>query len=178
MYPTFFVLKGNDGVRAGEFNVFEVQESFEEVLFHSRTSVSELKDGSLLVKAQCVSDSRALSKLFSVANRPVASSPHNRLNSCQGIIFCRKLLGMSPEYLVQKLRPQHVSKVYRFRSKVNGTLLIPHVYCLPSMPLNSHPRYMMVTFPLTFDNLCRDHVGVLNARSMTMKLKIVDLHFQ
>src|SRR5215469_9524080 len=82
--------------------------SFDEVFLHSRTPVSQLKDGSLLVKAQCESDSRALSKLCSVANRPVASS-HNRLNSCQGTIFCRKLHGMSPEYLVKKLRSQHVA---------------------------------------------------------------------
>ena len=34
---------------------------------------------------------------------------------------------------------------------------------------------MLVT--LTFDNLFRDQVGVLNARSMAIKLKIVDLHF-
>ena len=111
MYPTFFVLKEIDGVRTDEFNVFEVQESLDEVLVHSRTAVSELKDESLLVKAQCGSDSRALSKLYSVANRPVASSLHNRLNSCQGTIFCRKLLGMSPQYLVKKLCPQHVAKV-------------------------------------------------------------------
>src|SRR5215469_5896604 len=111
VFPTFFVLKKNDGVRAGEFNVFEVQESLEEVLLHPRTPVSKLKDGSLLVKAQCGSDSRALSKLCFVANRLVASSPHNRLNSCQGTIFCRKLLGMSPEYLVKKLSPQHVANV-------------------------------------------------------------------
>src|SRR5215469_366742 len=63
VYSTFFVLKGNDSVRTGEFNVFEVQESLEEVLLHPRTPVSELKDGSLLVKAHCGSDSRALSKL-------------------------------------------------------------------------------------------------------------------
>src|SRR5215469_12976908 len=89
VYPTFFILKGKYGVRAGEFDVFEVQESLEEVLLHPRTNVSELKDESLLVKAQCGSDSRALSKLCSVANRLVASS-QNRLNSCQGTIFCRK----------------------------------------------------------------------------------------
>src|SRR5215469_2952924 len=81
VYPTFFVLKGNDDVRAGEFNVFEVQESLEKVLLHPRIPVSELKERSLLVKAQCGSDSRALSKLSSVANRPVDFSPHNRLNS-------------------------------------------------------------------------------------------------
>src|SRR5215469_16114432 len=110
VYPTFFVLKVNDGVRAGEFNVFEVQESLDEVFLHPRTPVSELQDGSLLVKAQCGSDSRSLSKLCSVANRPVASSPHNRLNICKGTIFCRKLLCVSPEYLVKKLSPQHVTK--------------------------------------------------------------------
>ena len=43
---TFFVLKGNDGVRTGEFNVFDVQESLDEAL-HPRTPVSELKDLSL-----------------------------------------------------------------------------------------------------------------------------------
>src|SRR5215469_2069001 len=63
VYLTFFVLKENDGVRDGEFNFFEVQESLEKVLLHPRTPVAELKDGSLLVKAQCGSDSRALSKL-------------------------------------------------------------------------------------------------------------------
>src|SRR5215469_15016965 len=52
VFPTFFVLKGNDGVRAGEFDVFEVQESLEEVFLHPRTPVSELKEESLLVKAQ------------------------------------------------------------------------------------------------------------------------------
>src|SRR5215469_10899280 len=105
------------------YNWLQVQKSLEEVLLHHRTPVSELKDRSLLVKAQRGSDSRALSKLCSVDNRPVASSPHNRLNSCQGTIFCRKLLGMSPEYLVKKFRPQHVAKVYRFRNKVKGTLV-------------------------------------------------------
>src|SRR5215469_4055686 len=64
----------------------------------------------------------ALSKLCSDAYRPVASSPHNRLNCCQGTIFCSKLLGVSPKYFVKKLNPQHVAKMYRFRSKVNGTL--------------------------------------------------------
>ena len=35
---------------------------------------------------------------------------------------------------------------------------------------------MLVIFPSTFNNLCRDHVGILNARSMAIKLKIVNLH--
>ena len=43
VYPTFFVLKGKDGVRAGEFDVFEVQESLEEVLLHPRTPDQNLK---------------------------------------------------------------------------------------------------------------------------------------
>ena len=145
-YTYILVLKRNDGVRAGEFIVFEVQESLEEVLLHPRTPVSELKDGSLLVKAQCGSDSRALSKLCSVANRPVASSPHNRLNSCQGTIFCRKLLGMSPEYLVKKLSPQHVAKVYRFRSKVNGTLVdsprLLLTFDVPQLPSELYAGYV------------------------------------
>src|SRR5215469_7499811 len=64
-----------------------------------------------------------------------------------------------------------------FAVRLMELLLILHVYCLPSMSLNSHRRYMLVTFPLTFDNLCRNHVGVLNARSMAIKPKIVDLHF-
>src|SRR5215469_14326426 len=58
-----------------------------------------------------------------------------------------------------------------------GLLLILHVYYLPSMSLNFHRRFLLVTFPLKFDNLFRDHVDVLNARSMATKLKIVDLHF-
>ena len=118
-----------------------------------------------------------VSKLCSVANRPVASSPHNRLSSCQDTIFCRKLLGMSPEYLVKKLRPQHVAKLYSFEIRFMGLLLILHVYYLPLMSLNSHRRYMLVMLTSKFDNLCRDHVGVLNGRSMAIKLKIVDLHF-
>src|SRR5215469_2038383 len=145
VYPTFFVLKGNDGVRAGEFDVFEVQESLEKVLLHPRTPVSELKDGSLLVEAQCGSDSRALSKLCSVANRPVSSS-HNRLDSCQGTIFRRKLLGMSPQYLVQKLRPQHVAKVYRLLSKVNGTLVdsprLLLTFDVPQLPSEIYAGYL------------------------------------
>src|SRR5215469_12989861 len=64
-----------------------------------------------------------------------------------------------------------------FAIRLMGLLLILHIYYLPSMSLNSHWRFMLVTFPLTFDNLFRDHVGVLNAWSMAIKLKIVDLHF-
>ena len=126
------------------YNWLQVQESLEKVLLHPRTPVSELKDGSLLVKAQCGSDSRALSKLCSVANRPVAASPHNRLNSCQGTIFSRKLLIMSPEYLVKKLRPQHVAKVYRF--KVNGTLVdsprLSLTFDVPQLPSEIYARYV------------------------------------
>src|SRR5215469_16115392 len=64
-----------------------------------------------------------------------------------------------------------------FSKRLMGLLLILHVYYLPWMSLNSHRRFMLVTFPLMFDNLCRDHVGVLNAMSMAIKLKIVNLHF-
>src|SRR5215469_7417421 len=63
-----------------------------------------------------------------------------------------------------------------FTVRLMGLLLILHVYYLPLMFLNFHRRFMLVTFPLMFDNLFRDHVGVLNARSMAIKLKIVDLH--
>src|SRR5215469_4260834 len=64
-----------------------------------------------------------------------------------------------------------------FAVRLMGLLLILHVYYLPSMSLNSHRRYVLAMFPLKFDNLCRDHVGVLNARYIAIKLKIVDLHF-
>src|SRR5215469_7479496 len=128
------------------YNWLQVQKSLEEVLLHPRTPVSELKDGSLLVKVQCGSDSRALSKLCSVANRPISSSPHNRLNCFQGTIFSRKLLGMSPEYLVKKLRPQHVAKVYRFRTKVNGTLVdsprLLLTFDVPQLPSEIYAGYL------------------------------------
>src|SRR5215469_8814005 len=128
------------------YNWLQVQKSLEEVLLHPRTPVSELKDGSLLVKVQCGSDSRALSKLCSVANRPVASSPHNRLNSCHGTIFCRKLLGMSFEYLVKKLSPQHGAKVYRFRSRVNRTLVdsprLLLTFGVPQLPTEIYAGYV------------------------------------
>src|SRR5215469_13804234 len=65
-----------------------------------------------------------------------------------------------------------------FAVMLMGLLLILHVYYLPSMSLNSHRRYMLAMFPLKFDNLCRVHVGVLNSRSMAIKLKIVDLYFR
>src|SRR5215469_121250 len=64
-----------------------------------------------------------------------------------------------------------------FAVRLMGLLSTLHVYYLPLMSLNSHRRYMLAMFPLKFDNLCRDHVGVLNARFMSIKLKIVDLHF-
>src|SRR5215469_8587729 len=64
-----------------------------------------------------------------------------------------------------------------FAVRLMGLLLTLHIYYLPLMPLNSHRKYMLAIFPLKFDNLCRDHVGVLNARYMAIKPKIVDLHF-
>ena len=61
--------------------------------------------------------------------------------------------------------------------RLMGLLLILHVSYLPSMSLNSYRIYTLVMFLSAFGNLYRDHVGVLNARSMVIKIKIVDLHF-
>src|SRR5215469_1494897 len=63
-----------------------------------------------------------------------------------------------------------------FAVRLMGLLSTLHVYYLPLMSLNSHRSYMLAMFLLKFDNLCRDHEGVLNARYMAIKLKIVDLH--
>src|SRR5215469_8557716 len=91
--------------------------------------------------------------------------------------FVENFLVCHPNIWLRNYVPNMSRRCIVFVIRLMGLLLIFHVYYLPSMSLNSHQIYMLVTFPLTFDNLFRDHVGVLNDRSMAIKLKIVDLHF-
>src|SRR5215469_9187815 len=91
--------------------------------------------------------------------------------------FVENFLVCYPNIWLRNYVPYMSQRCIVFAIRLMGLLLILHVYYLPSMSFSSHQRFMLVTFPLTFDNLCRDHVGVLNARSMAVKLKIVDLHF-
>src|SRR5215469_10836630 len=56
--------------------------------------------------------------------------------------------------------PNMLRRYIVFAVRLMGLLLILHVYYLPSMSLNFHWRFMLVTLTLTFDNLFRDHVGV------------------
>src|SRR5215469_8924726 len=91
--------------------------------------------------------------------------------------FVENFLVCHPNIWSRNYVPNMSRRCIVFAIRLMGLLLIFHVYYLPSMLLNSHRRFMLVTFPLMFDNLCRDHVNVLNASSMAIKLKIVDLHF-
>ena len=91
--------------------------------------------------------------------------------------FVENLLVCHPNNWLRNYVPNMSRRCIVSAEKLIRLLLILHVYYLPSMSLKFHRRFMLVTFPLTFDNLCRDHVGVLNAKSMAIKLKIVDLQF-
>jgi hypothetical protein len=122
-YPVFFVLRSNDGTKSADLDIFNVQKDIERIAGQGNTQISELSNGDLLVKALSKSASQAISKLSSIANTSIQSSPHKRLNSSQGTIFCKKLMKYSVERLAEELASQHVVNVHRFRYKENGVLM-------------------------------------------------------
>src|SRR5215469_15474473 len=99
------------------------KESLEEVHLHSRTSVSELKDGSLLVKAQCRLDSRALSKLCSVAIDLSLLLPIISLTVVKAQYFVENFLVCHPNIWLKNYVPNMSRKCIVFAIRLMGLII-------------------------------------------------------
>lgn len=92
----------------------------------SRENISELRDGSLLIKCQSSSISQNLSTLNSLGGVNIKAAPHPTLNKSQGTIFAPSLANISDADILENLQEFGVVDLYRLKDRVNGKLRPSH----------------------------------------------------
>lgn len=85
-------------------------------------NVKKVKDG-ILVETKSNSQSKRLLQVKKFGEYIVEVIPHNTLNTCKGVIFCRDLLNCTIEEITEELQDQGVVDVRRLKTKRNGTLV-------------------------------------------------------
>ena len=88
----------------------------------ARDDITELRDGSLLIKSKSQHMSQKLSHLSSIGGIDISANPHPKLNRSQGTIFSPKLFHLSEKELLEEFSDFGVTSVYRMKDRVNGSL--------------------------------------------------------
>lgn len=85
-------------------------------------NVKKVRDG-ILVETKSNSQSRRLLQVKKFWEHIVEVTPHNTLNTCKGVVFCRDYLNCTVEEIAEELQDQGVINVRRLKTKKNGTLV-------------------------------------------------------
>ena len=92
--------------------------------------VDELRNGSLLIEVTCEEQGRQLLTLKSLDNTPVQVMKHGFLNQTKGTIYYRNRCNYTEVELLDELKEQNVSNVYRTTRKVAGETIPNNIYIL------------------------------------------------
>jgi len=105
----FFVIHSSDeGDPISKLSPFAIDKSLKCKIGTLNTN-RKLRSGDILVELSSSSQIQAITKLKHIMDRPVTATPHKTLNSCKGVIRCRKLVDCDRDEALNELKSQNVS---------------------------------------------------------------------
>ena len=115
-YPLYHVIRSGTDTKLGDMNAIKVNRDLERLLGSTDLDITDLRDGSLLIKVGSLAQSKALEGLKSLANSKVTATPHEKLNSSQGTVVAYKARYLGVKEILQDLQEHKfpVTDVYRF----------------------------------------------------------------
>jgi hypothetical protein len=120
-------------------------------------AIRKLRNGTLLVEASNVAQSRKYLKMTSFFDQvPVTVEPHATLNSCKGVIYCRELLDCSLDEIKKELKSVQVIDVVCIMKKESESLVATAglilTFALPQPPEKLRVGYMSISVKPYFKN--------------------------
>ena len=158
-WPRFWIIEGSDETKPlSKLNPFAAEKALKGIS-PSFPVVQRLRDGTLLIECDKVSQANSLRRTTQLASVPVKVSPHRSKNSSQGIIRCRDIYEMTEEEIQQELASQGISHVRRFVIKREGHLMKTNNYLLTfnrtALPSSINVGYLRVKVELYIPNPLR-----------------------
>lgn len=122
--PRFLILKRTDPGKTMEHeNPFFIKKAMDAIT--TNVQISRLKDGDLLLKTV---DRQQAAKLLRQekfgGTINIKITEHPKLNLCSGTIFCRDLIRVSDDLILNELKDQKVVKVDRMKRKLESGQLV------------------------------------------------------
>ncbi|XP_053968596.1 uncharacterized protein LOC128870027 [Anastrepha ludens] len=120
-YPKFIIIKSSEeNNKISKDSVFAKKKALDGISTEY-SSVSILKDGSLLVLTKSKKVAEKFMKCKNLGGLcPISVSLHESLNTCKGTIYDKNLAETDEKEIIEGLKSQGVVDIYKFTEKVNG----------------------------------------------------------
>ena len=151
---SYVVIKPKDeNVSFRRINVFWPSKYLRNICGAENLAIETPADGSLIVRTQTRTQTKALMKCTSFCEKAVTVSLHPSRNSTKGTIFAPEMRFMTEAEIMEGLRPEGVSHVRRLTTFRNGErkdtsllVLTFETTTLPDTLLAGHIRYSVRVF--------------------------------
>ena len=137
--PAFFLIRRVDGNSMAGANPFVVRRTLQGICGDVE-SARAIRSGALLVKTMTGPQNPKLLAVVDFMGEAVEVTEAHRMNSVEGLFYCREVCHLTEENLLGELFPQGVTEVTRLRSRkegpnplvrvrFRGLVLPPYLYC-------------------------------------------------
>ena len=129
-YKKFFTIKAETAADLAAIDVIKANKQLEAVLGGEPKSVTELRDGSLLVEVRNEEQSVRIRNVKNLDNLVIEVKDHQKLNQIKGTIRYKNLPNYTEQQLLDELQTQKVAEIYRIKKKIGGGLQDTHIYII------------------------------------------------
>jgi len=120
-FRKFFVVSDLRGENLiNKIDTITANRQLEAQLHGAPDKVTEMRNGSLLIKVKNVEQSNNIKLLRGLDGTDVAITEHGSLNFTKGTIRSRRYVDVADDRLMEQLRTQDVTEIYRMKKKINN----------------------------------------------------------
>lgn len=119
--PKFVIISSSDENKPlSNVSIFVLKKSID-AISKEYESVSQLRDGSILILAKNKTIAEKFMAISNIANIcPVKVKYHDRLNSSKGIVFAPYLINVPESDIISEMAIQGITEVYKFTKNIEG----------------------------------------------------------
>jgi len=144
-YPSHWVIHSIDSTKLSALNPFVIEKVFQSTI-GSVEECRKLRSGDLLVKVRSRKQAEKLQAMTTFHNINVEASAHRTLNSSRGVVRSYELSQMTPEELLDELKPHGVTAVKHIMANREGnkvkTRAIILTFDTPTIPSELKAAYL------------------------------------
>lgn len=120
-----YIEKTNGNKNLSDLSVFFLGKCIDNVVGSEVKTVKKTRDGRILVQTKNNSQASKLFKLVQMSDEiKVKVTEDPKLNQSKGVIYSRDLRYSTDEEILEELKSQHVTEIYRVKRKIDGNSAI------------------------------------------------------
>ena len=129
-YKKFFNVKLEENLNLANINVIKANKQMTAQLKGRPKKVTELKDGSLLVKVNSEEQSVLIRKIAKLDETKVTVVEHPTVNTIKGAIRYKNSPNFTEDDIFQELKQSQVTEIYRVKRKISDVIENTNIYIL------------------------------------------------